>query len=317
MYLLRTCNWDANFGVCDSSSGMAVLDVGDINCCGADSGPSLVILARDESGDDTSSTGEKIRQIERRQQRQRKEIQNISRKSRRKASLSIQSYTNLSPSPRESPSLTRQSCSSTATPPSHTESTIPSSRYTPSSTRACTDSTSDKLELPSSPSWSEQSSPSVIYNIYIHRTHIPRSRPQKTPAKPETVLIPALFACFGPSVGLFLFGWAARPEIHWVVPTIGIVIYPACVFILMQCVFLYIPGCYPQYAASVFAATDFTRSAFACGAVVFSRPLYLNLEVGKRRSLLAGLTIGCVLGVYLLFHYGEALRRKSRFVAKW
>lgn len=119
----------------------------------------------------------------------------------------------------------------------------------------------------------------VIYNIYIHKTHVPRSRSQKTPTKPETVLILALFACSGPSTGLFLFGWAARPEVHWIMPTIGIVIYPACVFILMQCVFLYIPGCYPQYAASVFAATDFTRSAFACGAVIFLRPLYLNLGV--------------------------------------
>lgn len=126
----------------------------------------------------------------------------------------------------------------------------------------------------------------VIYNIYIHKTHVPRSRSPKAPTKPETVLIPALFACFGPSIGLFLFGWAARPEVHWIVPTIGIVIYPVCVFILLQCVFLYIPGCYPQYAASVFAATDFTPSAFACGAVIFSRPLYLNLRVGRECSLL-------------------------------
>jgi len=84
----------------------------------------------------------------------------------------------------------------------------------------------------------------------------------------------------------------------------------------MQCVFLYIPGCNPQYAASVFAATDFTKSVFACGAVTFSRPLYLNLGIGRGNSLLAGLSIACVLGFYLLFHYGEALRR-AKFVAKW
>ncbi|EYE93303.1 uncharacterized protein EURHEDRAFT_414518 [Aspergillus ruber CBS 135680] len=50
----------------------------------------------------------------------------------------------------------------------------------------------------------------VIYNIYIHKTHFPKSVFWKAPIKPETVLIPALFACFGPSIELFLFGWAAR-----------------------------------------------------------------------------------------------------------
>ncbi|KAJ5682930.1 hypothetical protein N7462_006095 [Penicillium macrosclerotiorum] len=156
----------------------------------------------------------------------------------------------------------------------------------------------------------------VIYNIYIHKSFVPGARNGKF-QKPETVLGPALFACFGPSVGLFLFGWAARPEIHWVVPSLGIVIYPACVFILMQCVFLYIPACYPQHAASVFAATDFTRSAFACAAVIFSRPLYENLGIGSGCSLLAGLTFGCVIGIYILYNYGEALRLRSKFVSKW
>ncbi|KAL4787692.1 major facilitator superfamily domain-containing protein [Aspergillus varians] len=161
----------------------------------------------------------------------------------------------------------------------------------------------------------------VIYNFYIHRTLTPKAQAQSSgsgrPAKPEDVLIPALFACFGPSIGLFLFGWAARPEVHWIVPTIGIVIYPGSVFILMQCVFLYIPACYPHYAASVFAATDFTRSAFACGAVVFSRPLYENLGMGPGCSLLAGLTIGCVVGIHVLYRYGEALRMRSKFDSKY
>lgn len=156
----------------------------------------------------------------------------------------------------------------------------------------------------------------AVYNYYIHKVFVPKSRNAGF-AKPENVLVPALFACFGPSIGLFLFGWAARPEIHWIVPTIGIVIYPACVFILMQCVFIYIPACYPNYAASVFAATDFTRSAFACGAVIFSRPLYVNLGIGPGCSLLAGLTIGCVIGIYTLYHYGESLRLRSKFVSKW
>jgi hypothetical protein len=78
----------------------------------------------------------------------------------------------------------------------------------------------------------------VAYNLYIHCVYVPKAR-SGCLAKPEAVLVPALDACFGPSIGLFLFGWAARSEVHWIIPTVGIVIYPGCVFILMQCVPLY------------------------------------------------------------------------------
>ncbi|KAL3485007.1 major facilitator superfamily domain-containing protein [Aspergillus germanicus] len=158
----------------------------------------------------------------------------------------------------------------------------------------------------------------AIYNLYYihHRKHTHRTQEEGEP-NPEKVLVPALYACIGPPLALLLFGWASRPSVHWIVPTIGIAIYPACVFILMQCVFLYVPACYSHYAASVFAATDFTRSAFACGAVMFSRPLYLNLGVGPGCSLLAGLTVVCAVGVHLLYRVGEALRMRSRFEGKY
>jgi hypothetical protein len=54
---------------------------------------------------------------------------------------------------------------------------------------------------------------------------------------------------------------------------------------------------YPQYAASLFAGNDFCRSLFAFGAVLFSRPMYLDLGIGKGISLLGGLAvIGIVSG---------------------
>lgn len=89
-------------------------------------------------------------------------------------------------------------------------------------------------------------------------------------------------------------GWTARASVHWIVSIIGIVIYGASAFIVLQCIFVYIPLSYPQYAASLFAGNDFARSAFAFGAILFSRPMYINLGVAKGISLLAGLS---VLGV--------------------
>jgi DHA1 family multidrug resistance protein-like MFS transporter len=118
---------------------------------------------------------------------------------------------------------------------------------------------------------------------------------------------------FGPTIGLFLFAWTARASIHWIVPTIGITIYGATVFIVMQCIFVYIPLSYPKYAASLFAANDFFRSALACGSVLFAHPLFGNLGVAKGTSLLGGLSVIGIIGIWLLYFNGAKLRSLSKF----
>lgn len=133
---------------------------------------------------------------------------------------------------------------------------------------------------------------------------------------PERRLIPALFVTFFVPAGLFIFGWSARSDVHWIVSCIGIVITTIGIFLIIQCIFLYLPLSYPQYAASLFAGNDFTRSALASGAIHFSYPLFNNLGVDRGISLLGGLTVGCSVGVYVLFFFGEKLRANSRFAAK-
>lgn len=129
----------------------------------------------------------------------------------------------------------------------------------------------------------------------------------------ESRLLPALPISFGPTIGLFLFAWTARESIHWIVPTIGITIYGATVFVIMQCIFVYIPLSYPKYAASLFAANDFFRSALACGSVLFAHPLFGNLGVAKGTSLLGGLSVIGIIGIWLLYFYGAKLRSMSKF----
>ncbi|KAH6648043.1 major facilitator superfamily domain-containing protein [Truncatella angustata] len=153
------------------------------------------------------------------------------------------------------------------------------------------------------------------YHAYLHQIHIPALR-KSAELSPEAQLIPGLFASIAPPIGLLLFGWAANASVHWIVPTLGIVIYPAGVFVLMQCMFMYIPASYPQYAASLFAASDATRCSFACAAVLFATPLYKNLGIGPGCSLLAGLTILCAFGLYGLYRYGAALRARSKITVK-
>lgn len=152
----------------------------------------------------------------------------------------------------------------------------------------------------------------AIYCAYLSLLLIPDIMKNGLRAQ-ENRLVPALFGCFGPTIGLFLFGWTARASIHWIVPTIGITIYGASVFVVMQCIFVYVPLSYPQYAASLFAGNDFLRSALACGSILFARPLFLNLGVSKGVSLLGGLSVIGIIGMFLLYIYGAKLRARSKF----
>ncbi|KAJ5985335.1 hypothetical protein N7522_012531 [Penicillium canescens] len=152
----------------------------------------------------------------------------------------------------------------------------------------------------------------ALYVAYIYYWMNPRIKRLGFPAQEER-LIPALPASFGPTIGLFLFAWTARASIHWIVPTIGITIYGATVFIVMQCIFVYIPLSYPKYAASLFAANDFFRSALACGSVLFAHPLFGNLGVARGTSLLGGLSVIGIIGIWLLYFYGARLRALSKF----
>lgn len=136
--------------------------------------------------------------------------------------------------------------------------------------------------------------------------------------EPERRLICGLPASFLVPIGLFMFGWTGNssPNIPWIVPTIGITIFVVGIFTLFQVIFIYIAISYPIYSASLFAANDFVRSSIGCAAIHFSRPLFINLGVGKGVSLLAGLSCGGVIGIFVLYFYGASLRRKSKFAAK-
>jgi len=85
------------------------------------------------------------------------------------------------------------------------------------------------------------------------------------------------------------------------------------VFIIIQCMFIYLPFTYPQYAGSLFAANGFVRSTFAAAAILFAGPMFSRLGVDGGVSLLGGLTILCIFGIYGMYFGGSILRRRSKF----
>ncbi|KAI0879443.1 major facilitator superfamily transporter [Hypoxylon argillaceum] len=152
----------------------------------------------------------------------------------------------------------------------------------------------------------------VVYAAYIHFYMNPRIRAIGEPV-PETRLVPALAAAVGPTLGLFVFAWTARPDVHWLTPTAGITLYAATVFVVFQCIFVYVALSYPRYAASLFAGNDFFRSALAFAAVLFAPPLFGKLGVARGNSLLGGLSVVGIIGIWALYLFGARLRSMSKF----
>ena len=129
----------------------------------------------------------------------------------------------------------------------------------------------------------------------------------------EHRLVPAILGSFLLPIGLFIFGWTARPNVHWIVPIIGVVIFVVGTFLILQSIFVYVPLSYPKYAASLFAGNDLVRSSLAAGSVLYARPLFVNLGVDKGVSVLAGLSVLGILGMITLYYIGAQLRSRSKF----
>lgn len=157
----------------------------------------------------------------------------------------------------------------------------------------------------------------VIYWVYMAYYFIPRARQHHkatgSPVAQEQWLLPGLVGVWPVPVGLLLFAWTARADVHWIVPTMGIAIFAASTFVMFQSIICYIPLSYPKYVASLFAANDLARSLLAAGFVQFSRSMYLNLGIDRGVTLVAGLSIIGIVGMYGLYYYGAFLRARSKF----
>lgn len=129
----------------------------------------------------------------------------------------------------------------------------------------------------------------------------------------ENHLLPGLVASPLIAIGLFIFAWTARPNVHWMAPTFGLGLTIFGIYFIAQSVLLYIPNIYPRYAASIFSANSLSRSAFAFAAILFARPMFQGIGIDGGVSLLAGCMVLCSVGIAALFWWGKTLRERSRF----
>ncbi|KAI0749869.1 MFS polyamine transporter [Daedaleopsis nitida] len=125
---------------------------------------------------------------------------------------------------------------------------------------------------------------------------------------PGSILLP---------IGLFITGWTARPDVHWIAPDIGIALVGAGTILNFQSIQTYVIDCFTLHAASALAAVTFLRSLAGFGFPLFAPAMYNALGYGKGDTILACFAI--VVGVpspFLLWKYGERIRNASRYADK-
>ena len=135
---------------------------------------------------------------------------------------------------------------------------------------------------------------------------------------PEVFLPSAIFGSCMMPIGVFIFGWTASPDIHWIGPVIGAAIFAVGAFIIFQTLFNYLSMSFWRYMASVFGGNCLFRSVIAGCFPLFARPLFNNLAnekfpVGWGSSVLGFICVGMIAIPVLFYVNGPKLRARSKY----
>lgn len=132
--------------------------------------------------------------------------------------------------------------------------------------------------------------------------------------EPEFLLVQTIFGCVMVPAGMFIFGWAARPDRHWLGPVFGGGIVMWASVISMNGIFSYTIKSWHPYSASAMACNGVVRSTMGAVFPLFSLQMYRNLGIPWASTLLALLCVMYIPMPIAFYVYGKRIRSKSTFV---
>ena len=136
-----------------------------------------------------------------------------------------------------------------------------------------------------------------------------------TSGRPEfrvPLMIPGGFLS---GLGLIIYGFTSKSNIHWIVPNFGAALFAAGAMFAFQCGQAYIIDAYPRYTASATGAAAFLR---AIGGVfpLLAPKMYEKMGVQWANVSLGILSFVVGLGgPILLWRHGVGLRGRSTYCA--
>ena len=132
--------------------------------------------------------------------------------------------------------------------------------------------------------------------------------------KPEYRLPPMVWVAPFMPVGLFIYGWTADKNVHWIVPIIGTMFFGFGLITTFMSVQTYIVDAFTIYAASGLAANTLLRSAVGAVLPLAGPKMYQTLGLGWGNSLLAFIALAMCPIPWVFYHYGERIRKSSTIV---
>ncbi|KAI1764670.1 MFS general substrate transporter [Hypoxylon sp. FL1150] len=130
---------------------------------------------------------------------------------------------------------------------------------------------------------------------------------------PESRLYLTCFTSVLLPAGLYLFGFAARPSIHWMVPTFAIFLATMGIYYIYLATFNYLADIYQTYASSALAAQSFCRNVLGGAFPLVTGPLIRNLGEHATGGLLGAIATALTVVPWVLVLYGEKIRGRSSF----
>lgn len=155
---------------------------------------------------------------------------------------------------------------------------------------------------------------SVIYQVFTKKFFNGKG----DTITPEVFLPVAIVGSLLMPIGIFIFGWSANSQHHWMGPIMGAAVFCTGAFLVFQTLFNYMAMSFPRYMASVFAGNDLFRSVIAGCFPLFGSALFNNLAIKKfpvawGSSVLGFISLGMVAIPVTFALLGPKIRARSKY----
>lgn len=153
----------------------------------------------------------------------------------------------------------------------------------------------------------------LLWDSFLER-NMAKSPPPAWTQIEEYVRLP--LACAGGPlfvISLFWLGWSARPDIHWIVPTLSALPFGIGFLFIFMGELNYIVDAYEVFAASATGAAACSRSIFGVVLPFAAKPLYNTLGIAWACSLLGFLSLLMCFIPFVFIKYGDRIRANSKF----
>ncbi|KAK7538610.1 major facilitator superfamily domain-containing protein, partial [Phyllosticta citribraziliensis] len=125
---------------------------------------------------------------------------------------------------------------------------------------------------------------------------------------PASLLLPA---------GLFIYGWSAEKQVHWIVPMLGTAVASMGMIVVFICIQTYLVDAFTRYAASANAANTVLRCILGALLPLCGLDMYDAMGLGWGNTLLGFLALALAPVLWWFYGWGERVRTDRRFQKEW